>query len=461
MICPTLIDPACVLGPVTSVASSAAAAGVMGQLAGTIQSGVAWVVSNTADWWVKVPSPDLAAEPAVGQLQQWILPIAIAVAVVGMIVAGGKMALTRKANPLIDVGSGLVIIAATSAVGVVLPSMLLRAGDAWTAWVLGASTGHQFGRRLTEVMSLSGAASGVVIVLGIAAIIISTIQATLMFFRQAALVVLAGVLPLAAAGTVNPATRSWFRRVTGWTLALIFYKPAAAAVYATAFTMIGHGGDPRTLLMGFAVMFMSLLALPALMRFFTWTTGTVADAASGGGFLQTAIGGAVAIGALRGSSGGSGGPGPAGQARMMASQLGPPAGGTQDSGPPGAGSPGTGTAQATAPTAPFAGPASAAPVGGMGAPVGTAPGGPAQSAAGHGPAQGTTAGAAPGAARSGSAAAGAASAAGAATAAGAASGTAAGPAGPAAEAAGLAGGAAKAGRKAAESMQPPDQETER
>src|SRR5260370_8200291 len=215
-----------------------------------------------------------------------------------MIVAGGTMALTRKANPLIDVGSGLVIIAATSAVGVLLPSMLLRAGDAWTAWVLGASTGSRFGRRWAEVMSLSGAASGVVIVLGIAAIIMSTIQAALMFFRQAALVVLAGVLPLAAAGTVNPATRSWFRRVTGWTLALIFYKPAAAAVYATAFTMIGHGDDPRTLLMGFAMMFMSLLALPALMRFFTWTTGTVADAASGGGFLQTAIGGAVAIGAL-------------------------------------------------------------------------------------------------------------------------------------------------------------------
>src|SRR5260370_16930658 len=120
-----------------------------------------------------------------------------------MIVAGGTMALTRKANPLIDVGSGLVIIAATSAVGVVLPSMLLRAGDAWTAWVLGASTGHQFGRRLTEVMSLSGAASGVVIVLGIAAIIISTIQATLMFFPQPPLPVLPSLLPLAPPSPFN------------------------------------------------------------------------------------------------------------------------------------------------------------------------------------------------------------------------------------------------------------------
>ena len=50
-----------------------------------------------------------------------MLPLAAAVAVLGLIIAGGKMALTRKANPLIDVGSGLVIIAATSAVGVLLP----------------------------------------------------------------------------------------------------------------------------------------------------------------------------------------------------------------------------------------------------------------------------------------------------------------------------------------------------
>ena len=120
---------------------------------------------------------------------------------------------------------------------------------------------------------MPGAASGVVIVLGIFAIVMAAIQAVLMLFRQAALVILAGVLPLAAAGTLAPGTRAWFRRVTGWMLALIFYKPAAAAVYATAFTMIGKGKDPRTILMGFAMVLLSLLALPALMKFFTWTTG--------------------------------------------------------------------------------------------------------------------------------------------------------------------------------------------
>ena len=308
MLCPVLIAPSClVTRSAVGAVASAGASDVLGGIASAVQSGIAWMVTQTVTWWVQVPSPDLAGEPAVGQLQQWILPLAVAVAVLGVIIAGGRMALTRKADPLMDVGSGLVVIAATSAVGVLLPSLLLRAGDAWSSWVLQESTGGQFAARLTSVLTLSGATPAVVVVLGIVAIIISAIQAVLMLFRQGALVVLAGMLPLAAAGMLTPATRTWFRRVTGWMLALIFYKPAAAAVYATAFTMIGAGKDTRTVLMGFAMVFMSLLALPVLMRFFTWTTGHVADSAAGGGFLQTALGGAVAIGAVRGWAGGSGG----------------------------------------------------------------------------------------------------------------------------------------------------------
>jgi hypothetical protein len=205
-----------------------------------------------------------------------------------------------------------------------------------------------------------------------------------MLFRQGALVVLAGALPLAAAGMMTPATRSWFRRVTGWMLALIFYKPVAAAVYATAFTIIGAGKDTRTVLMGFAMVFLSLLALPVLMRLFSWTTGQVADSAGGGGFLQSALGGAVAIGAMRGWVGGSGGSGPVEQARLMSARLGPP-----DLGPSGATAPGAGVRQAaasrasTAPGTATAGTTgSAAPAGAVGAgPGGVAAAGLAAGAA--------------------------------------------------------------------------------
>jgi hypothetical protein len=407
MSCPVLIVPACLVGKVVGAVAGAAAGTVandaLSGIASAIQSGVSWIVTNSITWWVQIPSPDLAGQPAVGRLQQWMLPLAAAVAVLGLIIAGGKMALTRKANPLIDVGSGLVIIAATSAVGVLLPDLLLQAGDAWSNWILNASTGGQFASRLNTLLSLSNAAPAVVVVLGIIAILISAVQAILMLFRQASLVILAGVLPLAAAGTLTPATRTWFKKVTGWMLALIFYKPAAAAVYAAAFTLVGTGTGVRAILMGFAMVGLSLLALPVLMRLFTWTAGTISESAAGGGFLQTVLSGTVALGALRGSFGGSGGSGAAEQARLISDRL-----GTAGSGPSGAQVPGTGVRQAAA----------------AGAASGAAPGAAA----------GWAGGANAGAAGTSAAAAG-------------------GPAGLAV--AGLAAGAAGARRKATEAMQPP------
>jgi hypothetical protein len=427
MSCPVLIDPACVvIGKVAGTVAGSAASSALNGIASAIQSGVAWIVTNSIDWWVQIPSPDLAAQPAVGRLQQWILPLAVAVAVLGLIIAGGKMALTRKANPLIDAGGGLVIIAATSAIGVLLPTLLLRAGDAWSAWVLNTSTGGQFASRLTNLLTLGGAAPAVVIVLGIVAIIISAIQAVLMLFRQAALIILAGTLPLAAAGTLTAATRAWFKRVTGWMLALIFYKPAAAAIYATAFILIGSGKGPRAILMGFAMVFVSLLALPVLMRLFTWTTGQVADSAAGGGFLQTALSGAIAIGALRASSGGSGGSGATEQARLVSAQLGP-----ADGGPRGAQALGAGAHQTAAPAGPRLSGTADMPAGA----------GPTSAGAGAGAASGAASGAAAGSGL-GAGAAGAAAAAGG------------GPAG--AAAVGLAAGARGAGRKATEAMRPPE-----
>src|SRR5260370_9378962 len=122
MSCPVLVSPACVVvKAVIAPVAGSAASGALNGIASSIQSGVAWIVTNSIDWWVRVPSPDLAAQPAVGRLQQWMLPLAVAVAVLSLTIAGSKMALTRKPNPLIDAGTGPAIIAATSAIPVLLP----------------------------------------------------------------------------------------------------------------------------------------------------------------------------------------------------------------------------------------------------------------------------------------------------------------------------------------------------
>jgi len=155
-VCNTMIAPVCVDLHVAHAAASGAAGDVLGGIADAISAGVAWVIKNTATWWIQLPSPDLAGESAVARLQQWILPVTIAVAVAGVIAAGARMVLMRKANPLLDVTGGLLALAAATAVGAVVPTLLLKAGDAWSAWILQVSTGGQFAQQLTTILTLGG-----------------------------------------------------------------------------------------------------------------------------------------------------------------------------------------------------------------------------------------------------------------------------------------------------------------
>ena len=248
------------------------------------------------------------------------------------------MAVLRRANPLIDVTGGLLTLAGATVLGAIVPALLLKAGDAWSTWVLQVSTGGQFPQRLTIALTLGGkAAAAVVVVFGIVAIVFSIVQAALMLFRDAALIILAGVLPLAAAGSIAPMTRPWIRKLSSWMLALICYKPAAAAVYATAFTMIGSGGSLQTVLMGFVMVVLSVLALPALMKFFTWTTGAIAASGGGGQLLNAAAVGAVAVGAMSSGRGGSSAQDQAAfmDSRLISSPGGSPPGGPSGSGPAG------------------------------------------------------------------------------------------------------------------------------
>lgn len=312
MPCSVIIDPGCLIGNAVSSAASAAGSGFLSELARGILAGVRWIVTNTLALWVKAPSPDLTAQaPVMAEVHGWLFPVTAAVAVGGAIAAGARMAVTRKHSPLLDLTTGLAVMGLAAGLGLIAPTALMKAGDLWSGWILSVSTGGHFSRRMLDLLS-SGFGPGipqiVIILFGGFAIMFNGIQAVLLLFRTAAVVVLAAVLPLAAAGAIAPATRTWIRKIAAWDLALIFFKPAAAAVYATAFALTGGAAGLRAILTGIAMMGLSVLALPVLMRFFTWTTGTVGSGGGGGGqFFGTVASGALALGALRG--GGASSPG--------------------------------------------------------------------------------------------------------------------------------------------------------
>jgi hypothetical protein len=322
--CNPLVNPVCWVEDKAKQAASSVGGSAMDSLAKWMQDGVIWLVKNTVTLWIKMPSSDLTQESAVTALQHWLLPISLAVAVGATLYAAARMAISGKANPLLDVGQGLIIVAVTGALCVSLPTMLLKAGDTWSNWVINQSlsgdAGKNFAKAMGNVLALTGttAPGGVIVPLCLLSLLMSAIQAMLMLFRMAALIILAGVLPLAAAGSLAPGTRSWIKKVTAWMLTLVFYKPVAAIVYATAFTMIGHSKGFQQTLIGLMMLILSIAALPVMMKFFTWATGQAGGGGGGGGLLGAAVSGAAAVGSFRGG-GGAGGASASDQARFMGS----------------------------------------------------------------------------------------------------------------------------------------------
>jgi hypothetical protein len=127
---------------------------MLDDMAEAFQSAVGWFVSNTASWWVKTPSPDLAKDPVVGTMQQLIQPLTIAVALMALLVVGAKMALMRKANPLVDTAGGLVVLVAVTTIGVLVPHHLLQWVDAWADWALKTASQGDFAKRMTQIVTI-------------------------------------------------------------------------------------------------------------------------------------------------------------------------------------------------------------------------------------------------------------------------------------------------------------------
>ncbi|MGL5829022.1 MAG: hypothetical protein ACRC0L_05570, partial [Angustibacter sp.] len=120
----------------------------------------------------------------------------------------------------------------------------------------------------------------ILLILSAGALITSLVQAILMVIRSGVLVILAGTLPLSAAATNTETGRNMFRKTTGWILAFILYKPAAALIYAAAFKLASTdpGSDNGLIrsITGLTLMVTSILALPALLKLIIPAVGNVA-----------------------------------------------------------------------------------------------------------------------------------------------------------------------------------------
>ncbi|MEV4825744.1 hypothetical protein [Micromonospora sp. NPDC049274] len=313
-------------------------------LASAVKDAIQWVAGLLTSWTL-IPSNNLcptsgsdpgqwatdwvsqcngAAGPA-QQLRGFMLPIMILVLVAGLVWQGITIVVIRKGAPLLQAVRGVWNTALWGSVGVAGTHLILKAGDSYSMWLLNEAIFKESNEPPNEAMSaalgallLPGAkvAPFVMILVGVVVILAAVVQTILMVFREGAVVILAGLLQLAAAGSITRGTSQWLHKTLGWSLALTLYKPAAVSVYATSFVMMR--GNGRDWLMGLGMLALSVIALPALMKFFTVFTGGVASA--GGGLGMAGAGAAAGLHAASSVRGAVGGHSAGDHARYMDSR---------------------------------------------------------------------------------------------------------------------------------------------
>lgn len=260
-----------------------------------VTQGAADLVVAATSWWAQTDSVN-PLDPAVLAAQGELRYLVLVILTVSVVVQAGRLILSRKAEPLITVATGLLRFVAVSALGLIVLQAGLRAGDQLSRDILDDAANNFAVLMVDNLRTQQGMENNFVLLLvGLVAAVLSLLQFVLMLVRQAGLLVLAAMLPLAASGSLTRTTRGWLTRLLPWLIAIAVYKPAAAFVYFIGFTYLStrssnQPGEVSTLLAGLVVLLLALVAMPALIKFFSWSGTQVGGQSMGGSGLVSAAG---------------------------------------------------------------------------------------------------------------------------------------------------------------------------
>jgi hypothetical protein len=310
----------CIVDGITSGVGDAVG-GVVGGVVDSV-AGSAWnavcqsfadaattLLTGFAKAFVAFPSINPASDGITG-----VYGISLGIAAV---VAGGLFLLQVARTVLTHDGQGLAhgIVGLGKAALAFMATLTvtaaaIEASNELTAWIVDQTFDEPAGleKKLTTVFTLEGPgnAGALLLVLGLVGIVLTLVLWFELLLSNAAVAVLIGTSPIAAAGQVSEATKSWWPKLVSATAQLIILKPVIALVFAVGFGIVGdadaNSEDVGTLLAGMLILVLAALAWPAIARFFTF-----ASVAVGGGSGLAGV-----IGFAAGRSNGAGGGAPAG-----------------------------------------------------------------------------------------------------------------------------------------------------
>jgi hypothetical protein len=310
----------CVGDELSKQAGNLASSGFDG-LANAFAKGVGDIVATLATFWTATPTTSLstASGSPVGMLTSMLDWIMLAVGLIAILLVAVKMGLTQRGDAFVEGSAGVGRFVLVQAAQVPAIAALAVGGDLFSAWVLNVASGGNFGARVTQVFGtvlVSGPqlGSALIFICALLTILASIAQVIAMVARNGVLIVTAAATPLAGAAAISKGGEAFWRKVWMWQLAFVLYKPTAAVIYAAAFVTVADGKTTSDVLTGLAMMILSVLAMPALLRLMMPVSAKIGGGGGGAAMLGAAAAASGVAGVLsgRGRSGGGGGGGTGG-----------------------------------------------------------------------------------------------------------------------------------------------------
>uniref|UniRef100_UPI002456EBF0 hypothetical protein n=1 Tax=Nocardia brasiliensis TaxID=37326 RepID=UPI002456EBF0 len=258
-------------------------------------------------FWLKLPSSTmLDSQSLFSTVRDYLYQPQIYLLMASMIVCGVRLALAKRAaraeeaeetfrvlGRSVVMAGGLSIVLATAT----------SASDQFAIWVVtDASDGNASGlmQTLVTTTAFQAFSPGLILILSIGGMIGALAQLVFAVIRQGLLIIVVGLLPLAASMSGFDMGRGFYKRLLTWTIAFLLWKPFAAIVYMIAFVTAKEvavnpdqaatdATSAQKLLVGVVLLCCVGLLLPVVMRL----ASPIAGAASrgGGGFGAMAVGG--------------------------------------------------------------------------------------------------------------------------------------------------------------------------
>ena len=284
-------------------------------------------LKTLGSFWIEVKTPEVDTNDSIAAwMNAYLEPVAAVTAVGCLIGAGIQLALARDGGTaqLQNLVMGIVKMIGVSFIFIPFAGLAHTFSDAVSIWIIKAAMGaddKNFGKNIITI----GAAvpAGIVVFAGLIALVVTIMQIGLMYARAAMLILICSIVPVVGSTMTTKTGLNWWKRLFGWWVAFVLYKPVASIIYAIAFKLfekkdiLGEHSfdDLGTFLMGIMLLIFATLALPALISFLSPVIEGAAPLSGGGamGMLKMPEGSSQPTGARNvnssssSSSGGGGG----------------------------------------------------------------------------------------------------------------------------------------------------------